>query len=127
MRGVQGHPYTYEAFRLAGGPQRIRDALRDFLFVQLGGLLVTVVDAYIVGPPTATAIHFTVATSGEAALIVSKRCALKGKQKHIMDLLSPEEHAEHARLWPQFQQARLAGKQAQFHRARLVVDGERVA
>ena len=127
MRGVQGTPYTHEAFRSPNGPKMIRDAMQGFLCIQLGGLMVTVVDAYIVGPPTATAIHFTVATSGEAALIVSRRCALKGTKMHIMDLLSPEEHAEHARLWPQFAQARLAGKQAQFHRARLVVGGERVA
>ena len=127
LRGVQGHPYTHEVFQAAKGPQVIRDGIHGFLCVQLGGLLVTVVDAYIVGPPTNTAVHFTVATSSDAALIVSRRCALKGKGMSILELLSPEEHVEHARLWPQFQQARLAGKRAQFHRARLVIDGERVA
>lgn len=123
LHGVRGAPYTHEVFRSADGPALIQAGVCAFLCEQLGGLVVTVVDAYIVGPPTATAIHFSVATSGEAALIVSRRCALKGKGMHIRDMLSSEEHEEHARLWPRFLAARSAGKRAQFNRARLVIDG----
>ncbi|KAG1676824.1 hypothetical protein FOA52_010333 [Chlamydomonas sp. UWO 241] len=39
--------------------------------------------------------------------------------------LSDREEAQHRALWPAFLAAKAAGKWAQFHRARLVVDGER--
>ncbi|KAG1674411.1 hypothetical protein FOA52_012938 [Chlamydomonas sp. UWO 241] len=44
----------------------------------------------------------------------------------IFDVLSDREEAQHQALWPAFLAAKVAGKRAQFHRARLVVDGERV-
>ncbi|KAG1665881.1 hypothetical protein FOA52_005370 [Chlamydomonas sp. UWO 241] len=45
---------------------------------------------------------------------------------NIFDVLSDREEARHQTLWPAFVAAKAAGKRAQFHRARLVVDGERV-
>ncbi|KAG1670437.1 hypothetical protein FOA52_010173 [Chlamydomonas sp. UWO 241] len=44
----------------------------------------------------------------------------------FFDVLSDREEAQHQALWPAFLAAKVAGKRAQFHRARLVVDGERV-
>ncbi|KAG1671474.1 hypothetical protein FOA52_003132 [Chlamydomonas sp. UWO 241] len=44
----------------------------------------------------------------------------------VFDVLSDREEAQHQALWPAFLAAKVAGKRAQFHRARLVVDGERV-
>ncbi|KAG1681609.1 hypothetical protein FOA52_014117 [Chlamydomonas sp. UWO 241] len=41
--------------------------------------------------------------------------------------ISDREEAQHQALWPAFLAAKVAGKRAQFHRARLVVDGERTA
>ncbi|KAG1678523.1 hypothetical protein FOA52_014557 [Chlamydomonas sp. UWO 241] len=43
----------------------------------------------------------------------------------VFDVLSDREEAQHQALWPAFLAAKVAGKRAQFHRARLVVDGER--
>ncbi|KAG1676652.1 hypothetical protein FOA52_008782 [Chlamydomonas sp. UWO 241] len=45
----------------------------------------------------------------------------------VFDVLSDREEARHQALWPAFVAAKAAGKRAQFHRARLAVDGERVA
>ncbi|KAG1661077.1 hypothetical protein FOA52_004539 [Chlamydomonas sp. UWO 241] len=43
----------------------------------------------------------------------------------VFEVLSDREEAQHQALWPAFLAAKVAGKRAQFHRARLVVDGER--
>ncbi|KAG1675146.1 hypothetical protein FOA52_003369 [Chlamydomonas sp. UWO 241] len=48
-----------------------------------------------------------------------------GEQIVVFDVLSDREEAQHQALWPAFLAAKVAGKR-QFHRARLVVDGERV-
>jgi hypothetical protein len=45
----------------------------------------------------------------------------------VFDVLSDREEAQHKALWPAFLAAKAAGKRPQFHRARLVIYGERVA
>ncbi|KAG1658808.1 hypothetical protein FOA52_003339 [Chlamydomonas sp. UWO 241] len=47
------------------------------------------------------------------------------KSAAVFDVLSDREEAQHQALWPAFLAAKVAGKRAQFHRARLVVDGKR--
>ncbi|KAG1656498.1 hypothetical protein FOA52_012498 [Chlamydomonas sp. UWO 241] len=45
----------------------------------------------------------------------------------VLFTVADRVEARHQALWPAFVAAKAAGKPAQFHRARLVVDGERVA
>ncbi|KAG1668385.1 hypothetical protein FOA52_004895 [Chlamydomonas sp. UWO 241] len=59
--------------------------------------------------------------------VVRWRWKLRQTQVAVFDILSDREEARHRALWPAFLAAKAAGKRAQFHRARLVVDGERVA
>jgi hypothetical protein len=59
-------------------------------------------------------------------MIVQYRHSLKGTGITVYDVLSPEEQLRHQALWPRFLEARKEGKKAQFHRARLVVDGATV-
>jgi hypothetical protein len=74
-------------------------------------------------------VLFTVASDAMAETIVRGRCKLRDVDPStaVFDVLSDREEAQHRALWPAFLAAKVAGKRAQFHRARLVVDGERVA
>jgi hypothetical protein len=73
-------------------------------------------------------VLFTVASDAMADTIVRGRCKLHDVEPSVavFDVLSDREEARHQALWPAFLAAKAAGKRAQFHRARLVVDGERV-
>jgi hypothetical protein len=67
------------------------------------------------------------AVHGLAENWVSVRHLLKGKPGWgVFDVLSPEEEAFHAALWPLFVAARAKGLKAQLVRDRLYVDGKRV-
>ncbi|KAG1665587.1 hypothetical protein FOA52_003234 [Chlamydomonas sp. UWO 241] len=59
-------------------------------------------------------------------MVVRNRCCLSGVDPSaaVFYVLSDREEAQHRALWPAFVAAKAAGKRAQFHRARLVVDGE---
>ncbi|KAG1680934.1 hypothetical protein FOA52_009893 [Chlamydomonas sp. UWO 241] len=74
-------------------------------------------------------VLFTVASDAVADVVVRNHCCLSGVDLSaaVFDVLSDREEAQHQALWPAFVAAKAAGKRAQFHRARLVVDGERVA
>ncbi|KAG1668132.1 hypothetical protein FOA52_003919 [Chlamydomonas sp. UWO 241] len=72
---------------------------------------------------TSDAVADTVVRWGHA---LRNRQYWSGPSAAVFDVLSDREEAQHQALWPAFALA-AAGKQAQFHRARLVVDGERVA
>ncbi|KAG1678878.1 hypothetical protein FOA52_003546 [Chlamydomonas sp. UWO 241] len=72
-------------------------------------------------------VLFTVASGAVADTVVRWRWKLRQTQVAVFDVLSDREEARHRALWPAFLAAKAAGKRAQFHRARLVVDGERVA
>ncbi|KAG1677799.1 hypothetical protein FOA52_008563 [Chlamydomonas sp. UWO 241] len=72
-------------------------------------------------------VLFTVASGAVADTVVRWRWKLRQAQVAVFDVLSDREEARHRALWPAFLAAKAAGKRAQFHRARLVVDGERVA
>ncbi|KAG1658875.1 hypothetical protein FOA52_000663 [Chlamydomonas sp. UWO 241] len=73
-------------------------------------------------------VLFTVASDAVADTVVRWRHELRRcvDSTAVFDVLSDREEAQHQALWPAFLAAKVAGKQAQFHRARLVVDGERV-
>ncbi|KAG1675236.1 hypothetical protein FOA52_016267 [Chlamydomonas sp. UWO 241] len=75
-------------------------------------------------------VRFTVASDAVADMVVRNRCCLSyyvDSSAAVFDVLSDRKEAQHQALWPAFVAAKAAGKRAQFHRARLVVDGERVA
>ncbi|KAG1674826.1 hypothetical protein FOA52_015213 [Chlamydomonas sp. UWO 241] len=74
-------------------------------------------------------VLFTVTSDFVADTIVRFPCNLRntGRTSDIFDILSDEEEAQHRVLWPAFVAAKAAGKRAQFHRARLIIDGERVS
>ncbi|KAG1662280.1 hypothetical protein FOA52_002169 [Chlamydomonas sp. UWO 241] len=75
-------------------------------------------------------VLFTVASDAVADTVVRWRHALRccvDPSAAVFDVLSDREEARHQALWPAFVAAKAAGKRVQFHRARLVVDGERVA
>ncbi|KAG1664907.1 hypothetical protein FOA52_006253 [Chlamydomonas sp. UWO 241] len=75
-------------------------------------------------------VLFTVASDAVADTVVRWRHALRrcvDPSTAVFDVLSDREEARHQALWPAFVAAKAAGKRAQFHRARLVVDGELVA
>ena len=86
-------------------------------------------DAYPTGPPSASSVTIEAFTMADAALLVHHRHRLMeaGRPVVLADVLSPEEAMEHLRLLPAFRHARAAGQAAQFHRARLMVEGRRVA
>ncbi|KAG1664045.1 hypothetical protein FOA52_010465 [Chlamydomonas sp. UWO 241] len=71
---------------------------------------------------------FTVTSDAVADTVVRWRHELRRcvDSTAVFDVLSDREEAQHQALWPAFLAAKVAGKRAQFHRARLVVDGERV-
>ncbi|KAG1661657.1 hypothetical protein FOA52_007538 [Chlamydomonas sp. UWO 241] len=73
-------------------------------------------------------VLFTVASDAVADTVVRWRHELRRcvDSTAAFDVLSDREEAQHQALWPAFLAAKVAGKRAQFHRARLVVDGERV-
>jgi hypothetical protein len=73
-------------------------------------------------------IKFTVVTAMQARLIRANRRQLRDGAKHISirDVLSPEEQKAQNTLWPQFLDARKAGKRAYFQRGQLFVDGRAV-
>ncbi|KAG1670960.1 hypothetical protein FOA52_011395 [Chlamydomonas sp. UWO 241] len=72
-------------------------------------------------------VLFTVASDAVADTVVRWRHELRRcvDSTAVFDVLSAREEAQHQALWPAFLAAKVAGKRAQFHRARLVVDGER--
>ncbi|KAG1674118.1 hypothetical protein FOA52_015747 [Chlamydomonas sp. UWO 241] len=72
-------------------------------------------------------VLFTVTSDAVADTVVRWRRSLRQASVAVFDVLSDREEAQHQALWPAFLAAKAAGKRAQFHRARLVVDGERVA
>ncbi|KAG1679782.1 hypothetical protein FOA52_012693 [Chlamydomonas sp. UWO 241] len=74
-------------------------------------------------------VLFTVASDAVADTVVRWRHELRRcvDSTAVFDVLSDREEAQHQALWPAFLAAKVAGKRAQFHRARLVVDGERLA
>ncbi|KAG1656195.1 hypothetical protein FOA52_011996 [Chlamydomonas sp. UWO 241] len=73
-------------------------------------------------------VLFTVASDAVADTVVCWRHELRRcvDSTAVFDILSDREEAQHQALWPAFLAAKVAGKRAQFHRARLVVDGERL-
>ncbi|KAG1675224.1 hypothetical protein FOA52_016254 [Chlamydomonas sp. UWO 241] len=73
-------------------------------------------------------VLFTVASDAVADTVVRCRHELRRcvDSTAVFDVLSDREEAPHQALWPAFLAAKVAGKRAQFHRARLVADGERV-
>ncbi|KAG1654280.1 hypothetical protein FOA52_005660 [Chlamydomonas sp. UWO 241] len=72
-------------------------------------------------------VLFTVTSDAVADTVVRWRRSLRQASVAVFDVLSDREEAQHQALWPVFLAAKAAGKRAQFHRARLVVDGEWVA
>jgi hypothetical protein len=77
-------------------------------------------------PGSRVRILFGVTDKLEADVITEERHLLKGTGITIYDVLSPEEQECHDVLWTHFLEARRKGKKAQFNRAVLRVDGERV-
>jgi hypothetical protein len=71
-------------------------------------------------------VYITVATLEEADLLVRLRCHLRGSGISVFDVLSPVERRLHQQLWPLFLEAKSTGAQAQFQRARLMVNGQQV-
>ncbi|KAG1673549.1 hypothetical protein FOA52_003849 [Chlamydomonas sp. UWO 241] len=73
-------------------------------------------------------VLFIVASDAVADTVVRSRRNLRDVDPSaaVFDVVSDREEAQHRALWPAFLAAKAAGKRAQFHRARLVVDGERV-
>ncbi|KAG1653146.1 hypothetical protein FOA52_010830 [Chlamydomonas sp. UWO 241] len=73
-------------------------------------------------------VLFTVASDAVADTVVRWRHELRRcvDSTAVFDVLSDREEAQHQAMWPAFLAAKVAGKRAQFHRACLVVDGERV-
>ncbi|KAG1667747.1 hypothetical protein FOA52_016186 [Chlamydomonas sp. UWO 241] len=78
-------------------------------------------------------VLFTATSDAVVDTVVRWRHALRNRQywsgplAAVFDVLSDREEARRQALWPAFVAAKAAGKRAQFHRARLVVDGERMA
>ncbi|KAG1664318.1 hypothetical protein FOA52_005716 [Chlamydomonas sp. UWO 241] len=74
-------------------------------------------------------VLFTVSSDAVADTVVRWRFLLRqlDPSAAVFDVLSDREEAHRQALWPAFVAAKAAGKRAQFHRARLVVDGERVS
>ncbi|KAG1665502.1 hypothetical protein FOA52_009763 [Chlamydomonas sp. UWO 241] len=73
---------------------------------------------------------FTVASDAVADVVVRNRCCLSfyvESSAAVFDVLTDREEAQHQALWPAFVAAKAAGKRAQFHRARLAIDGKWVA
>ncbi|KAG1664123.1 hypothetical protein FOA52_011946 [Chlamydomonas sp. UWO 241] len=72
-------------------------------------------------------VLFTVTSDAVADTVVRWRHELRRcvDSTAVFDVLSDREEAQHQALWPAFLAAKVAGKRAQFHRARLVVDIER--
>ena len=135
LRGLHGaHGTDYASFNAA--PRSTLAAVNQWLASHLCGVpsasLPILVDAYPSGPPSASTVTIVASTMADAALLVHHRHRLKGLMEAgrpviLADVLSPEEELEHRRLLPAFRRARAAGQPAQFHRARLVVAGQRVA
>ncbi|KAG1653333.1 hypothetical protein FOA52_009103 [Chlamydomonas sp. UWO 241] len=72
-------------------------------------------------------VLFTVSSDAVADTVVRWRHELRRcvDSTAVFAVLSDREEAQHQALWPAFLAAKVARKRAQFHRARLVVDGER--
>ncbi|KAG1656924.1 hypothetical protein FOA52_015317 [Chlamydomonas sp. UWO 241] len=75
-------------------------------------------------------VLFTVTSDAVADTVVRYRCSLRccgniSTKNNIFDVLTDTEEAQRRALWPAFVAAKAAGKRAQFHRARLMIDGER--
>ncbi|KAG1675576.1 hypothetical protein FOA52_014164 [Chlamydomonas sp. UWO 241] len=70
-------------------------------------------------------VLFTVTSDAVADTVVRHRCRLRNFGSisiNIFDVLSDTEEAQRRALWPAFVAAKAAGKRAQFHRARLMID-----
>ncbi|KAG1659094.1 hypothetical protein FOA52_013740 [Chlamydomonas sp. UWO 241] len=76
-------------------------------------------------------VLFTVTSDAVADTVVRCCCSLRccvniSTKTNIFDVLTDTEEAQRRALWLAFVAAKAAGKRAQFHRARLMIDGERV-
>ncbi|KAG1653577.1 hypothetical protein FOA52_008024 [Chlamydomonas sp. UWO 241] len=76
-------------------------------------------------------VLFTMTSDAVAVTVVRYRCSLRccgniSTKTNIFDVLTDTEEAQRWALWPAFVAAKAAGKRAQFHRARHMIDGERV-
>ena len=71
-------------------------------------------------------VYFRVATLAQAALLVRRRCALRGEADCLLEVLMSVERAYHRRLWPTYEEAVDRGEKAQFVRSRLYVGGKEV-
>ncbi|KAG1676215.1 hypothetical protein FOA52_006432 [Chlamydomonas sp. UWO 241] len=76
-------------------------------------------------------VLFTVTSNAVADTVVRYRCSLRccsniSTKTNIFDVLTDTQEAQRRALWPAFVAAKAAEKRAQFHRARLMIDGERV-
>jgi hypothetical protein len=97
--------------------------------MQLGAADFTIVD---VMRTSAGTVWFEVATLEQADLLVRARHRLKldpasGQPAFTLhEVLTAEERAMHAQLWPRFLAAKAAGLPAQFCRARLYVQRKEV-
>ena len=78
------------------------------------------------GPQAAPRVLITVGSLAQAEELVQYRHLFKGSGYTVWDMLSPVEQVLHSKLWPRFKEAVALGKKAQFHRARLMVEGVRV-
>ncbi|KAG1655808.1 hypothetical protein FOA52_003681 [Chlamydomonas sp. UWO 241] len=82
-------------------------------------------------PRRGDVLRFTVTSDAVADTIVRYRCSLRccaniSTKTNIFVVLTDTEEAQRRALWPAFVAAKAAGKRAQLHRARLMIDGERV-
>ena len=112
---------------IKAGPGATLDRLAAFLAERLPtDQPLAVVDAVRRGPNAAPCIFFEVATLAQADSLIQHRCALRGSGTTIFEALSADERRQQTALWPAFLAARDAGKRAQFKRAALFVDGQRV-
>ncbi|KAG1679697.1 hypothetical protein FOA52_006216 [Chlamydomonas sp. UWO 241] len=76
-------------------------------------------------------VLFTVTSDAVADTVVRYRCSLRccaniSTKTNIFDVLTATAEVQRRALWSAFVAAKAAGKRAQFHRARLMIDGERV-
>ncbi|KAG1656705.1 hypothetical protein FOA52_006489 [Chlamydomonas sp. UWO 241] len=77
-------------------------------------------------------VLFTVTSDAVAGTVLRYRCSLRccaniSTKTNIFDVLTDTEEAQRQALWTAFVAAKAAGKRAQFHHARLMIDGERLA
>lgn len=134
--GQQGRPPLEQQFIMSGldgvegkGPVALASMVKE----TLGAIGVSVSELHDIFVPktrhgAAARVKFTVVTAMQARLIRANRKQLREVAAHISirDVLSPEEQAAQNALWPQFVEARKAGKKAYFQRGQLFIDGSAV-